>query len=292
MKNKFFTVIAIVGWLVSSAALHAASAAPLSPLAVKVKAIMAEVQAKINQGLHTESDFAPELAEFDTLIAAHKSEKSNDLALTEYAKYVLYIQLFNEPDKGLAGYKQIVQDCPGTDIGKQIAQIIPQFEPQVRAHQLAQAAQKDLVVGKIFPEFAVKAGPVKDIAGKELALSQYKGKVVLVDFWATWCGPCMEEMPNVIAAYEKYHSKGFEIIGVSLDQPSGQATLAAFLAAHKMPWRQFCDGKYWQNELAVKYGIEAIPASYLLDGNGKIIALSPSGSALAPAIEDALAHKS
>jgi thiol-disulfide isomerase/thioredoxin len=158
----------------------------------------------------------------------------------------------------------------------------------------AAAVKKDLENGKTFPEFSLPNGnPVLGIDGKPLSVAEYRGKVVLIDFWATWCGPCLAEMPNVIAAYDKYHARGFDIIGVSLDQPAGQATLPAFLKDHKMPWRQFCDGKFWGNELAVKYGIQAIPASFLLDRDGKIIAsgLAIRGPALAPAIEAALAAK-
>jgi len=289
MKLKFLASIFLVSSLVLTGGLRAA--AP-SSITAQTQAIMDKVQAKIDKGLHMEADFAPELTEFDVLIAAHKSEKSNEVAFATYAKDVLFLELFNEPDKGLAGYKQIAQDYPDTDIGKKIAQVLPQLEQQAQAKMAADAAQKDLVVGKPFPEFAIKGGPVKDVSGKDLAVAQFKGKIVLIDFWATWCGPCMEEMPNVIAAYNKYHNQGFDIIGVSLDQPAGMATLPAFLVEHQMPWRQFCDGKYWSNELAVKYGIHSIPASYLLDGTGKIIAVSPRGPALAPAIEAALANKS
>ena len=124
-----------------------------------------------------------------------------------------------------------------------------------------------------------------------MSVANYKGKIVLVDFWATWCGPCMAEMPNVIAAYNKYHSKGFEIIGVSLDRndPGEKDKLVAFLKDHQMPWPQYYDGKNEMNDVAVKYGINAIPASFLIGPDGKILALSPRGPALAPAIETALA---
>ncbi len=273
----------------ASAPVDPAVAASTEALKTQLQAIMDKVQVKINQGKHDEADFAPELADFDALIAAHKNEKTDAVAFANYAKDVLYFEIFDDPTKGLAGYKQIVQDYPGTNTAQEIAKMLVQLEPQVQVAIAAQAARKDLVVGKPFPDFAVKNGTVKDIDGKPLSLSQYKGKVVLVDFWATWCQPCMDEMPNVIAAYDKYHSQGFDIVGISLDRPDGQATLPQFLAAHKMPWRQFCDGQYWQNELAIKYGISEIPWSYLLDGTGKIIAICPRGPELAPAIAAALA---
>lgn len=256
----------------------------------QLRDIVAKINTKLQKGLHDESDFAAELAEFDALIAAHKSEKSEAVATAEYMKDLLYFQFFKEPEKGLAAYKQLVQDYPATSVAKQIAQMLPQLEPQVAAMAASLAAQKNLAVGKTFPEFAVAAGDVKDLAGNKLSVAQYHGKVVLVDFWATWCGPCMAEMPNVIAAYQKYHDKGFDIIGVSLDHEEARATLPKFLADNHMPWRQYFDGKYWQNELAMKYGVEAIPANYLLDADGKIIGSELRGPALDAAIEAALAN--
>jgi thiol-disulfide isomerase/thioredoxin len=129
---------------------------------------------------------------------------------------------------------------------------------------------------------------VKDLAGKDLSLESYKGKVVLLDFWATWCGPCIAELPNVIAAYKKYNPKGFEIIGISLDKED-KAVLDKFLAAHPdMKWPQFYDGKWWKNEVGQLYGVQSIPATYLIDQNGKIYRTGLRGKALDKAVEKLL----
>jgi peroxiredoxin len=139
-------------------------------------------------------------------------------------------------------------------------------------------------VGAKFPEFNEKG-----VDGKPLSLADYKGKVVLIDFWATWCPPCRAEIPNVVAAYKKYHSQGFDVIGVSLDQD--QDKLLSYAKEHEMVWRQFFDGQGWQNKLAVQYGIESIPATYLLDTNGIIITNDLRGEALDQAVAKGLPKK-
>ena len=154
--------------------------------------------------------------------------------------------------------------------------------PEMKQRQMeAQKIQAALAIGVKFPDFNEK-----DTAGKPLAIANYKGKVVLIDFWATWCGPCRAELPNVIATYKKYHNQGFEIIGISLDQD--QAKLIGFTKDMNMTWPQYFDDQGWGNKLAVKYGIESIPATYLLDGNGRIIGRDLRGDELTQAVAKAL----
>jgi len=108
------------------------------------------------------------------------------------------------------------------------------------------------------------------------------GKVVLVDFWATWCGPCVAEMPNILAQYEKYHAKGFEVVGVSLDED--RAALEAFVAEKKLPWPILFEqsgGDGWRHPMATKYGISGIPQLILIGRDGNVITLNARGEALA-----------
>lgn len=115
----------------------------------------------------------------------------------------------------------------------------------------------------------VLAGPT--LAGPKIDVADYRGKVVLVDFWATWCGPCLQELPHVQAAYDKHHADGFEVVAVSLDDD--RELLAEFVKAHKLPWPQiFYPEQHGRggSPLATAHGITGIPATFLLDAEGKV----------------------
>jgi thiol-disulfide isomerase/thioredoxin len=106
------------------------------------------------------------------------------------------------------------------------------------------------------------------VDGREVDVATWKGKVVLLDFWATWCAPCVGEVPRVVETYEKFHAKGFEIAGISLDREKSKLT--EFVAGHKMAWPQFYDGLFWENKYAQQFGIESIPAMWLIDKQGNL----------------------
>ena len=134
-----------------------------------------------------------------------------------------------------------------------------------------------------------KAMGQNDIAGKAIDLAEYKGKVLLIDFWATWCGPCMAELPNVIAAYDKFHGQGFEILGISFDED--REAFDKCVADRKMTWRHHYDGKGWKNEIGQAYGISSIPATYLIGKDGKVVAVGLRGDALEKQLTKLLGEK-
>ena len=275
-------LIVALAWLCSAtlAPAQSTNATPAKGPPAELMPLMEKIQGKIQAGKRTEADLAPELAELDKLAAANKEKAPDDAANYLFLKARLYLSVLNNTEKGAEIVKQIQRDLPKTEIGQKAGDILDSLEKQKKA----QALQDSMKPGTAFPDFAEK-----DLDGKPLSLSQYKGKVVLVDFWATWCGPCVAELPNVIAAYKKYHDKGFEIVGISLDRK--EDALKTFIKEKEMTWPQYFDGKAWQSKMAEKYGINSIPATYLLDGEGKIIAKDLRGDDLETELAKALTKK-
>jgi len=253
---------------------HFASAAETGNATNELAVLVAKVNADIQAGKRTEADLADDLKQFDALLAEHKGEVTDAVARILYMKATLYSQVMGDTAKADALIQQLKTDFKDT-------QLVAALEKQ-EAREAAAAKMKALLVkGAQFPDFNEK-----DFTGNPLSIANDKGKVILIDFWATWCPPCRAELPNVLATYQKYHDQGFDIIGVSLDEE--RTNLLAFTKENKMTWPQFFDGQGWDNKLAVKYGIQAIPATYLLDGTGKIVGEDLSGDALEQAVAGAL----
>jgi thiol-disulfide isomerase/thioredoxin len=222
-----------------------------SPMKLEVKLSRAQALASLGRGAEAKPVFAEIVKEID--VARHRNLLGS--LYTSYADLLI--------DLGdLEGAKKVWTD---------VKDAIPAAEEEANAQVLLiEMIGKDPTP---FPESA------KDLDGKPVSLADYKDKVVLIDFWATWCPPCREEMPLVVAAYEKFHDKGFDVVGVTLDRADSADKVREYTTATKMPWRQvyYPDGS---NEVAKEYNVESIPHTVLVGRDGKVLRVGLRGSAL------------
>jgi peroxiredoxin len=153
----------------------------------------------------------------------------------------------------------------------------PELQQTKAGQELAAkiARWRQTSIGSIAPDFTQN-----DPDGKPVSLKDFRGKYLLIDFWASWCGPCRAENPNVVKAYNRFKDKGFTILGVSLDNENGRERWLKAIEDDNLTWTQVSDLKYWNNAAAKLYEVNAIPANFLLDPEGKIIGRNLRGEAL------------
>ena len=201
-------------------------------------------------------------------------------AIEQEAKAVKFSFIKANPSSLLSLYTLLESAGPSPAV----SEIEPVFkslsaELQATPQGKALATQLDMAritdIGSMAPEFTQN-----DTLGNPISLASFRGKYVLLDFWASWCGPCRQENPNIVAAYQNYKDKNFTILGISLDRENDHEKWMKAIHDDKLTWTQVSDLKFWKNEAAVLYGIRAIPQSYLLDPEGRIIAKNLRGKAL------------
>jgi thiol-disulfide isomerase/thioredoxin len=235
----------------------------------------AEARERLIYGLVAVDDYAGALALLEEAYQRLPADKSGlDLSSVFGETVVPMIQLYR-----MDGRKEAVE--------KFIATVREDF----KNHEMIQTINESLdEFSKAFEQPGV--GDTLEMAftaldGREVNLADLKGKVVLVDFWATWCLPCVRAMPAIKALYAEFQEKGFEIIGISLD--SDKEKLEKYLASEGIAWPNFFDGLGWDNEIANRYGIESIPATFLIGPDGLIAGVNMKESAMKEKIAELLA---
>lgn len=174
-----------------------------------------------------------------------------------------------------------------TELGKQMAEFFAGLEKQknnpTTTPEEPKAPETKVKVGQVAPQFSAKTPE-----GKTLALKDAMGKATIIDFWASWCGPCRAENPNMVALYNEFHGKGLNIIGVSLDKPGKAADWKAAIDKDKLTWNHVSNLNHWDDPIVKEYGVDSIPAAFLLDKDGKVVAVNLRGEALKAKVAELL----
>lgn len=210
-----------------------------------------------------------------------KEEVMNSIrAVQKEVKEAQKQYLIDNPSSPVAFY--VLSQVAGYDMDPEEVEPLFNSLPMALQNSAQGTAFKDRIetakktsVGAVAMEFTQE-----DTAGVPVSLSSFRGKYVLIDFWASWCGPCRVENPNVVEAFNKFNNRGFEVLGVSLDREGDREKWLKAIYDDKLTWTQLSDLKFWDNAVSRQYGIQAIPQNFLVDPNGVIIAKNLRGKAL------------
>lgn len=230
-------------------------------------------------------------ADIESVLAGNTNEE-----VTKTAKYVLalvgqrevygdvakmteatdaFTKAYPEDPRGAALLGEVARSAKDDEQKALYARIIKEYPNAPSAKYLKGKVRQADSLGKPFALSFTDA-----ISGKKVDISDFKGKVVVIDFWATWCGPCIADLPKLKEFYAAYKAKGVEIISVSLDQPEdkgGLTKLKEFVGKNDMPWAHYYQGNFWESEFSMNWGINAIPALFLIDQKGNLIDVEARG---------------
>lgn len=205
--------------------------------------------------------------EIDNFMADYVKSNPSSFVTPTVLQQISYSMELSDMEEAIAGLDEKVVET----------QIIKDLKDRI-------VLLKKVEIGEIAPDFTQN-----DVDGNPVTLSELKGhKILLVDFWAAWCGPCRRENPNVVAVYNEFHDKGFDVLGVSLDNNKEDWVKA--IADDQLGWTQVSDLQYWSNSAAKLYAVNSIPANFLLDAEGKIIGKGLRGDDLREKVAELLAE--
>ncbi|MDD7317499.1 MAG: TlpA disulfide reductase family protein [Prevotella sp.] len=213
------------------------------------------------------------------------SQKFSNEGLSQEQKELIVKEYYEQADKLIELAKTVVKDGSEPELAAKMVEmagpmaeyedllvLMPANAPYFNNPEMAELRTRMEMMARRAPGIQYTDLTMPDMNGKKRSLSEWcaKGNYVLVDFWASWCRPCREEMPNVVEAYNRYHDKGFDVVGVSFDNNKEAWTKA--VSDLGLSWHHISDLKGWECAAAPVYGIQSIPANILVDPNGKIVA--------------------